>query len=69
MIRPRFTFKHFIFFVALNIIINTDAGFLAPLISKIMNVFGVSLVEVSFFFIMNDINSCFIDSRVWIDGG
>ena len=46
---PKFTVWHLIYFVWLNIIITTDAGFLAPLISKMMKVFQVSLIEVSIY--------------------
>lgn len=46
---PKFTIWHLIYFVWLNIIITTDAGFIAPLISKMMKVFNISLIEMSIY--------------------
>ncbi len=47
--KPKFTILHLLYFINLNIVITTDAGFLAPLISKMMIVFGVSLIQISLY--------------------
>jgi len=48
-IKPKFTLLHLLFFISLNIIITTDAGFNAPLIVKIQSVFSVDLITVSLY--------------------
>lgn len=45
--KPKFTMKHLLYFIFLNIIITTDIGFTAPLISKMATVFGVTVQHIA----------------------
>ncbi|HME55047.1 MAG TPA: MFS transporter [Candidatus Lokiarchaeia archaeon] len=43
----KFTLTHLLYFIFLNIIMTTDTGFTAPLITKISTIFSVTVSEIS----------------------
>jgi len=46
--KPIFTVHHLLYFIFLSVIMTTDAGFDAPLLVKMEEVFGVNQLSIAF---------------------